>query len=33
LTLGVCLDATDTIRCFASAGSAISFTAFGSEIS
>jgi hypothetical protein len=33
LTLGVCLDATDTIRCYASAGSAISFTAFGSEIS
>ena len=33
LTLGVCLDATDTIRCYASAASAISFTAFGSEIS
>jgi hypothetical protein len=32
LTLGICLDATDTIRCYASAGSAITFTAFGSEI-
>jgi hypothetical protein len=32
LTLGITLDATDTIRCYASAGSAITFTAFGSEI-
>lgn len=33
LTLGITLDATDTIRAYASAGSAITFTAFGSEIS
>lgn len=33
LTLGITLDATDTIRAYASAGSAITFTAFGSELS
>lgn len=32
LTLGITLDATDTIQGYASAGSAITFTAFGSEI-